>query len=74
MEHEEWLERAEFFALNTLDAEELAQFEVHLSVRLPLLCKARVIETEEMLAQLPVSLEVLKAPDGVKTQIFDADR
>ena len=70
MEHQEWLERAEFFALNTLDAEELAQFEVHLSSGC-LLCKARVIETEEMLARLPVSLEVLKAPDGVKTRVFE---
>lgn len=70
MEHQEWLERAEFFALNTLDSEELAQFEAHLSSGC-LLCKARVRETEEMLAQLPTSLEPLTAPDSVKAQVFE---
>ena len=70
MEHEEWLERAEFFALGTLDGEELAQFKGHLSADC-LLCKARVRETEEMLAQLPASLEPLAAPDSAKTWVFD---
>jgi quercetin dioxygenase-like cupin family protein len=71
VEHEEWLEQAEFCALSALDDEELAQFEGHLSAGC-LLCKARVRETEEMLAQLPASLEPLTAPDRVKTRVFEA--
>ena len=70
VEHQEWLERAEFFALGTLDAEELAQFEAHLSSGC-LLCEARVRETGEMFAQLPASLEPLTAPDSVKTRVFE---
>lgn len=70
MEHKEWLERAELFALSALDNEEQSQFEGHLSAGCPL-CKTRVRETEEMLAQLPASLEPLTAPDSVKRRVFE---
>jgi anti-sigma factor ChrR (cupin superfamily) len=70
VEHQEWLEQAEFFALNTLDGEELAQFEAHLSSGC-LLCKAQVRATEEILAQLPASLEPLTAPGSAKAQVFE---
>jgi quercetin dioxygenase-like cupin family protein len=70
VEHQDWLERAEFFALSTLDGEELTQFDAHLSSGCNL-CLAKIRETEEMLARLPVSLEVLKAPDGVKRRVFE---
>jgi len=70
VEHEEWLERAEFFALGTLDGEELTQFDAHLSSGCSL-CKAKVRVAMEMLAQLAASLEPVTAPDSVKTRIFE---
>jgi quercetin dioxygenase-like cupin family protein len=71
VEHEEWLERAEFFALSTLGGEEQTQFDAHLSSGCAL-CKARVRETVELFSQLPSSLEPIDPPTSVKTQVFEA--
>ena len=70
MEHEEWLERAEFYALSALDGEELTQFEAHLSSSCTI-CRARIRETEAILAQIPASLEPLTPSAGVKTHVFE---
>ncbi len=69
MAHEEWLERAECYAISALDGGDLTQFEAHLSSGCPF-CKAKVRETEEILVQLPASLEPLAPSDSVKTRIF----
>jgi len=68
--HEEWFDLADVYALSALDGEESKQFEAHLTSGCPL-CKARVRETEESLAQLPSSLEPLAPPARVKTHIFE---
>jgi quercetin dioxygenase-like cupin family protein len=70
VEHEEWLERAEFYALNALEGEELSEFQAHLSSGC-LLCKAKVRETTELFVQLPSSLEPLSPPPGARTRIFE---
>ena len=67
--HEEWLERAEFYALRALDGEELNQFQAHLSSGCTL-CKAKVGEAEELFAQLPSSLKPIAPPASAKTRIF----
>ena len=69
MEHEEWLERAEFYALGILESDELAQFAAHLASNCAL-CKGKIRETTETLAQLPASLEPLPPPVSAKTKIF----
>ena len=70
MEHEDWLERAEIFALSALEGEELTQFEAHLSSGCAL-CKAKVSESAELLIQLPSSLEPIAPPASVKTRLFE---
>ena len=71
MEHEEWLEQAEFYALSILQGDEPAQFEAHLSSGC-VLCKARVRETVELFFQLPSSLEPIAPPASAKTRVFEA--
>lgn len=70
MAHEEWLERAEFYALRALDGGELAQFDAHLSSGCSF-CKAKVRETGELFVQLTSSFEPLAPPGDVKTRIFE---
>lgn len=69
--HEEWLERAEYYALRALEGEELNRFEAHLSSGCTF-CKAKVGEAEELFAQLPSSLEPIAAPSQAKTRLFAA--
>jgi len=69
VEHEQWLERAEFYTLSVLEGEELTQFEAHFSSGC-VVCQAKVKETEAVLAQLAESLERLAPPTSVKTQVF----
>lgn len=70
MEHEQFLEQAELFALDAIEGEELIQLQDHLSSGCAL-CRARVRETEEMLAQLSKSLEPLPSPASVKARVFE---
>ena len=70
MEHEEWLERAEFYALSVLEDEELNQFQAHLSTGCPL-CRARVKESAEALAQIPAALAPLTPPPSIKANLLE---
>ena len=70
LDHEEWIERAEFYALRVLEGEELNQFQAHLSSGCAL-CKAKVSEAESLFAQLPSSLEPIAPPASVKTRVFE---
>jgi quercetin dioxygenase-like cupin family protein len=71
VEHQEWLERAEFYALSVLGGDERAQFEAHLSSGCGL-CKARIREAVELFSQLPWSLAPMAPPASVKTRVFEA--
>ena len=46
MNHEEWLERAEIYALGALDGAELSQFEAHLAAGCSL-CETQVRRLDE---------------------------
>ncbi|MGH7812347.1 MAG: cupin domain-containing protein, partial [Candidatus Binatia bacterium] len=69
MEHEEWLARAEVFAVSALEGEELAQFEVHLAAGCAL-CEEKARETAEVFARVSDSLQRLSPPSAVKTRVF----
>ena len=69
MDHEEWLERAEIYALGALDGEDLALFEAHLSSCA--LCEKYLRDSREALAQLPRSLVQLQPPARVKTELLN---
>jgi anti-sigma-K factor RskA len=70
MNHEEWLQRAEIYALGALDEEDLAQFESHLAAGCPQ-CKQRVRETGETLTLLPRSLAPAVPSPSVKEKLLD---
>lgn len=70
MNHDEWLERAEIYALGALDEEELTRFEAHLASGCPL-CETHVVETREALTLLPRSLTPLAPPPAVKARLLD---
>jgi anti-sigma-K factor RskA len=61
MSHDEWLDRADFYALGALDGEELARFEDHLQLGCAE-CDRQILETREALLQIPLSLPQLEAP------------
>ena len=70
MEHEEWLEQVEFYALSVLEGDELAKFEAHLSSGCAL-CKAKVGEALELFSRLSTSLDPIGPPASVKTRVFE---
>jgi anti-sigma-K factor RskA len=67
--HEEWLERADIYALGALDGAELTQFEAHLAAGCPQ-CERRVRATQETLTLLPRSLEPVEPPSEVKARLL----
>ena len=69
MNHDEWLERADIYALGALDGEELTRFEAHLSAGCDA-CEHRLRETRETLTLLPRSLVALAPPPAAKTRLF----
>jgi quercetin dioxygenase-like cupin family protein len=70
VDHDEWLERAEIYALSALEGDELTQFEAHLSSGCPL-CAAHLKETEEALALLSGSIQPLTPPPAVKARLWE---
>lgn len=69
MNHEEWLERAEIYALGALDGEELKQFEAHLASGCAQ-CEEFLRDSREALAQAAASLEPVAPPARVKTELL----
>jgi anti-sigma-K factor RskA len=69
MNHEEWLERAEIYALGALDGEDLTLFEAHLAAGCSL-CEEHLRENREALLQIPRSLAPLAPPPRVKTELL----
>jgi hypothetical protein len=61
MSHDDWLERADFYALGALDAEERTQFEDHLSFGCAE-CDERLRQTREAVLQIPLSVSPVQTP------------
>jgi len=68
-EHEYWQEQSEFFALGTLEGQELKDFEAHLASGCAI-CAAYLRETRETLNLLHRSLQPMTPPPAVKDRIF----
>jgi anti-sigma-K factor RskA len=69
--HEEWLERADVYALGALDHEELVRFEAHLAAGCAR-CEARLLEMREALTALPRALPPLDPPPAARARLLDA--
>ncbi|MBI3014968.1 MAG: anti-sigma factor [Candidatus Tectomicrobia bacterium] len=69
MNHEEWLARAEIYALGALDGEDLTLFEAHLASGCSS-CETRLRETQETLTLLPRSRTPLAPPPAVKARLL----
>jgi anti-sigma-K factor RskA len=69
MNHEEWLERAEIYAVGALDEDELSQFEAHLASGCAL-CESHLVKSRETLLNLPRSLAPLEPPPRVKAELL----
>jgi anti-sigma-K factor RskA len=69
MNHNEWLERAELYAVGALDGEELRDFENHLA-RGCAECEERLDDCREALAKAAASLEPVVPPPRAKTELL----
>jgi anti-sigma-K factor RskA len=69
MNHDEWLERADIYALGALEGEELVQFETHLASGCAQ-CEAHLRETREVLTALPRSLDPIEPPAAMKARLL----
>ena len=70
MDHDDWLELAEVYALGALEGDELAKFEAHLSSGCPQ-CETWLKETGEALVLVPGSLQPPTLPPAAKAQILE---
>lgn len=70
MNHDEWLEQAEIYALGALDGEELTRFEAHLATGCRS-CEDHLLKTRETLTLLPRSLTPLTPPPAVKARLLE---
>ena len=69
MDHENWLEIADFYVAGVLEADELAEFKAHLSAGC-LQCQTRIRETQEAIVAIPASLEAISPAPAVKERIL----
>jgi len=69
MNHEEWLERAEIYALGALDGAELKEFEAHLASGCAQ-CAERLSESREALAHAAAGLAPVAPPPRIKTELL----
>ncbi len=69
MNHNEWLEQAEIYALGALDGEELTRFEAHLASGCQI-CESHLRETREALTLIPRSLTSLNPPAASKARLL----
>lgn len=70
MEHDAWLEQAEFFALGALAGEELRAFEAHLAAGCAQ-CRKTIQETTRALDQLPAALAPIAPAPSQKSRLFE---
>jgi quercetin dioxygenase-like cupin family protein len=70
MEHEDWLEKAEFFALGVLEGDDMQAFESHLAAGCAV-CRTRVDESATALNQLATGLDAFSPQAEQKTRLFE---
>jgi anti-sigma-K factor RskA len=69
MNHEEWLERAELYAVGALDGEELREFEAHLAAGCAT-CKERLDDSRDALVHMATSLDPVAPRPRVKAELM----
>jgi quercetin dioxygenase-like cupin family protein len=69
MDHENWLEIADFYVAGVLEPDELAEFRAHLSTGC-LQCQTRIRETQEAITAIPASVEGISPAAAVKDRIL----
>jgi anti-sigma-K factor RskA len=69
MNHEDWLVRADIYALGALDGDELRAFEAHLAAGCSE-CEDHIRKTREALSLLPRALEPIAPPPTVKARVL----
>jgi anti-sigma factor ChrR (cupin superfamily) len=70
MDHENWLELAEFYAAGALDGEELTRFQEHLAGGCAE-CRARMEDTAKALVGLVTSLPPAMPPAAAKERLLE---
>ena len=70
MNHEEWIERADIYALGALDGDELTQFEAHLSTGCAD-CERHLRENRDALTLMLRSLNPATPPPALKARVLD---
>ncbi|MGH7927664.1 MAG: cupin domain-containing protein [Candidatus Binatia bacterium] len=70
MEHENWLELADVYALGSLDGEDLREFEAHLSIGCSQ-CRSRLRGTQGALASIPSALPAISPSASVKARLWE---
>jgi anti-sigma-K factor RskA len=70
MNHEQWLELADVYAVGALDGRELAEFEAHLATCAQ--CAARVRETRDALTLMARSLPEVPPPSALRARVLAA--
>src|SRR4026208_2301786 len=70
MDHENWLETADFYVAGFLEPDELAEFEAHLAAGC-LQCHTHIRETQEAIAAIPASLETISPAPAVKQRLLE---
>ena len=71
MNHEQWLEQADVYAVGALDGQELAGFEAHLAAGCAI-CAERLRETREALTLLPRALPAVPPPPALRARVLGA--
>jgi len=71
MNHDQWLELADLYAVGALDGRELAEFEAHLATECAQ-CAARIRETREALALMPRALAEVAPPPALRARVLAA--
>jgi anti-sigma factor ChrR (cupin superfamily) len=70
MEHENWLELADVYALGSLDGEDLREFEAHLSTGCSQ-CRARVRDSQSVFLGVSSALPAVAPAAAVKTRLWE---
>jgi len=70
MNHEQWLEQADVYALGALDGEEQRLFEAHLATGCAI-CAARLRDTREALTIMPKALPEAPPPPALRARVLE---
>ena len=71
MNHDQWLEQADVYAVGALDGQELAEFQAHLATGCAI-CAERLGETRAALTLMPRSLPEVPPPPALRARVLGA--